>query len=553
MAEDFNLEAPNQERDLNNNGIVDIHEPSMQPPPDPSYKHDESYEVGRENTSGAPIVRSQREAMAHLAAAFDSSTRGQDEPETGGAKGGRAGGSTGPGPGKGPRSSRKDRVHAENAAASKLEKDFGSDPNKAIERPNYENALHKIDLHRTRNAANKKKSKLSTELAATRPHKEDKATGAEILTELFKGLQAGTKHGIQRINEQEHEKNQLLAEAMELQRANEQDKIDQELAIKARHREDGRTEQGRPERGPASGGASDGRAESGGDGGPSDPGPGGGPGDKGPTGGGPSDGPEGPSGPSAANSNEASPKPANDVEPETAPTRTAAPVAGGMERAMGSEAVGVHDVGIEKGKAAPEQDMQRPAAASDRSSAQPDAGSATGASGLGAVLTTVNPALGIAATAVQTQGAQRISGNDHAGEVGARSKSPAPNAAGTAALSQFAKRPKVAVAAGQPERSLVSADTLGSRDRIVTVPLRRPKNAGRLFEQAANLSRPSSPVVSRGLPAPSAPPRALGVGLGYTLSGMLKAAQPVVVRNEGPSLEEQRAFQQSRSGSSMGR
>lgn len=524
MAEDFNLEAPNQERDLNNNGIPDIHEPAMQPHDGNGYQHQESYEVGRDNTSGAPIVRHQREAMGHLAAAYSTSNPGGSD------------------------SARRDRVNAQNAAASAQERAFGSDPDTAISRPNYEQTLHDIDVDRKRNAANKKKSSLPAELAATRPHKEDKAHGAEILTELFKGLKAGHKHATQVLREQEHERNQFEAEAMRLRRANDQDLIDHELALaaverKAAQEADGPQNPG--SEGPAKGAG--GSGPGGGDGGPGGDAPGGGP-SGGPGGPGPGEVPG--SGPEAATPEQPAPTPANDVGPAEAPApgRTAATADVARERAPGDDQSQPAVVA-----ATPEKDPVkdvRPAVqnVAGTPGKEPVGAEGMGASGMGAVMATVNPAVGIAATAVQTQSAQKAAGTDHASERQGEAKSP--GAPSLPARPPVRTRAKVTFAPGQATRRLAEPrlPEAGQRDRVVSIPL-KPVRQGGLHAQAAGLSRPSTPVVSRGGPAPTAMPRALGVGLGSTLSAMMK---PVVVQNDGPSLVEQ-MHAERRSGNGVSR
>lgn len=509
MAEDFNLEAPNQERDLNNNGIPDIHEPAMQPHDGNGYQHQESYEVGRDNTSGAPIVRHQREAMGHLAAAYSTSNPG------------------------GADSARRDRVNAQNAAASAQERAFGSDPDTAVSRPNYEQTLHDIDVDRKRNAANKKKSSLPAELAATRPHKEDKAHGAEILTELFKGLKAGHKHATQVLREQDHERNQFEAEAMRLRRANDQDLIDHELALKAVERKAAEQGSDAPQN-PGSEGTTKAAGESGpggGDGGPGGDAPGGGP-----TGGPGGPGP-GTSGPETATAEQPAPTPANDVDPAQAPApgRTAASADVGRERTPGE-----NQSQPEVTAATPEKDPAKDVKPAVRSvdtapAKEPVGAEGMGASGMGAVMATVNPAVGIAATAVQTQSAQKAAGNDHASEK--RDGAKKPGAPSLPSRPQVRTRAKVTFAPGQATRRLAEPKLpeTGQRDKVVSIPL-KPVRQGGLHAQAAGLSRPNMPVVSRGGPAPTAMPRALGVGLGSTLSAMMK---PVVVQNEGPSLVEQ--------------
>jgi hypothetical protein len=506
MAEDFNLEAPNQERDLNNNGIPDIHEPAMQPHDGNGYQHQESYEVGRDNTSGAPIVRHQREAMGHLAAAYSTSNPG------------------------GADSARRDRVNAQNAAASAQERAFGSDPDTAISRPNYEQTLHDIDVDRKRNAANKKKSSLPAELAATRPHKEDKAHGAEILTELFKGLKAGHKHATQVLREQEHERNQFEAEAMKLRRANDQDLIDHELALKAVERKAAEQGSDAPQN-PGSEGTTKAAGESGpggGDGGPGGDAPGGGPT------GGPS---PGTSGPETATAEQPAPTPANDVDPAQAPApgRTAASADVGRERTPG-ENQSQPEVAAATLEKDPAKDVKPAVRSVDTAPAKEPVGAeGMGASGMGAVMATVNPAVGIAATAVQTQSAQKAAGNDHASEK--RDGAKKPGAPSLPSRPQVRTRAKVTFAPGQATRRLAEPKLpeTGQRDKVVSIPL-KPVRQGGLHAQAAGLSRPNMPVVSRGGPAPTAMPRALGVGLGSTLSAMMK---PVVVQNEGPSLVEQ--------------
>lgn len=524
MAEDFNLEAPNQERDLNNNGIPDIHEPAMQPHDGNGYQHQESYEVGRDNTSGAPIVRHQREAMGHLAAAYSTSNPG------------------------GADSARRDRVNAQNAAASAQERAFGSDPDTAISRPNYEQTLHDIDVDRKRNAANRKKSSLPAELAATRPHKEDKAHGAEILTELFKGLKAGHKHATQVLREQEHERNQFEAEAMRLRRANDQDLIDHELALAAVDRKAAQESSG-PQN-PGSEGTTKGAGDAGpggGDGGPGGDAPGGGPAG-GPGGPGPGDTPG--SGPEAAAAEQSTPTPANDVGgTETpAPGRTAATADVGRERTPGDDR-SQPEVAVSSPEKDPVKDVKPAVQSIDVARAREPVGAeGMGASGMGAVMATVNPAVGIAATAVQTQSAQKAAGTDHASEK--REAAKAPVAPGLPARPQVRTRAKVTFAPGQATRRLAEPKLpeAGQRDRVVSIPL-KPVRQGGLHAQAAGLSRPSMPVVSRGGPAPTAMPRALGVGLGSTLSAMMK---PVVVQNEGPSLVEQ-MHAERRSGNGMSR
>lgn len=566
MAEDFNLEAPNQERDLNNNGILDIHEPGMQPHDGNGYQHQESYEVERGNTSGAPIVRHQREAMAHLGAAYSTANPGASEP------------------------SRRDRVSTQNAVASALERKIGSDPDTAISRPSYEQALHDIDVSRKQNAANRKKSSLPAELAATRPHKEDKAHGAEILTEIFKGLKAGHKHATQVSKERQHEQNQFEAEAMKLRRANDQDLIDHELALAAVERRANEMKTGDKAQNPGSEGVTKGPGDNnpGGGGGPSG-GPSGGPGGPGP---GETTAPEA----NASTTEQPTPAPANDVDPAQAPGKVAAqavpattvgsepgrsapaeqePAAQAVQaKGPQQDAVARTDVPVQaqavakEGRErvpgqeqaevatdakAPQKDPVKEIKAPTPSIAagaakQPAGAEATGSAGMGAVMATVNPALGIAATAVQTQSAQKAAGNDHASEKQTGSK--APQLPRTPGAPPMRTRAKMTFAPGQPSRSLASPKppAAADRGRVIAIPL-KPSRQGGLHAQASGLAKPSMPVISRSGAAPMAMPRAIGVGLGSTLTAMMK---PAIAQNDGPSLVEQ-MHAGNRSGAGAGR
>jgi len=510
MADEFNHDAPNQERDMNNNGIPDVHEPAMQPHTGEGYQHQESFEVGRGNTSGAPVVRHQREAMGHLGAAYTTANAGAADPE------------------------RRDRVSTQNAVASALERKIGSDPDQAVSRPSYEQALHDIDVERKRNAANKKKSSLPAELAATRPHKEDKAHGAEILTEVFKGLKAGHKHATQVKREREHEQNQFEAEAMKLRRANDQDLIDHELALAAIERK--AAEQRDGGKAPAAG--SEGTTKGAGDGGPGggDSGPSGGPGGSGP-------GETSKTEPAAGTPEQApAPAPANDVGPEQAPGKVAAEAGpaqtvgseAGRERVPGQEPVDA----IVEAKGPSKEVAKEPVAktqAAPLAGKEPAGAEATGSAGMGAVLATVNPALGIAATAVQTQGAQKIAGADHASEKQTGAKGP--QLPGMPGSPPMRTRAKVTFAPGQPSRSLATPKPPAAQDRskVIAIPI-KPSRQGGLHAQASRLARPSSPVVSRAGAGPTAMPRALGVGLGSSLVAIMK---PAIAQNDGPSLVEQ--------------
>lgn len=547
MAEEFNHDAPNQERDLNNNGILDIHEPAMQPHDGNGYQHQESYEVGRENTSGAPVVRHQREAMAHLGAAYSTANPGAADP------------------------ARRDRVSTQNAVASALERKIGSDPDTAISRPSYEQALHDIDVSRKQNAASKKKSSLPAELAATRPHKEDKAHGAEILTEIFKGLKAGHKHATQVRREQQHEQNQFEAEAMKLRRANDQDLIDHELALAAVERKANEAKTGDKAQNPGSEGVAKGQGEKGpggdGDGGPGGSGPGGG------------TSPE----TGASTTEQPTPAPANDVDPAQTPGKVAAEAAmAGQDAAVQpvqttgprseadlkpDEPVQAQVVAKEGRERVPGQDAPEVAAEARTpqkdpvkeikaptpsvqaaAAKQPAGAEATGSAGMGAVLATVNPALGIAATAVQTQSAQKAAGNDHASEK--RSGAKGPQLPGMPGSPPVRTRAKVSFAPGQPTRSLASPKPPAAADRakVISIPL-KPSRQGGLHAQASGLAKPAIPVISRSGAAPMAMPRAIGVGLGSTLTALMK---PAIAQNDGPSIVEQ-THARNRSGAGAGR
>jgi hypothetical protein len=521
MAEEFDTDAANAFRDMDNNGIPDYQQPNMQPQVDQGYQHQDSYEVGRDNVSGAAYGRELRNATAHYAATIDTA---------------EAGSSDGP---------RTERVNAQNAAARQVEQKMDSDPGAAIKRPNFEKTVHDIDVLRKKEAARKKKTKFTDAIGSAQNPKQDKAHGAEILTMLFSGLKSGIDHGRARNKEIEHEQNQLEAEAIELRRANSADLDQHENALKVAARD--RDEVAK---------TIDGQAKApgtyGDDGGPggSDGGPGG-------ASGGP--GGAGPGGETASNDQNDSSRPpeaANDVAPtpQTATSAEAERGRDGLERnpafqemekpiaAEGAkeqtpEAKTPASVGVESGVAGPSQGKEA------------GSGEALGSAGLGAALTTVNPALGIVATAAKTQESQRSAGSDHVKDTVTGAKGPRnANAPG------MPGRPKTTVSfkPGQPTRSLSAVPSAGrARDDakgVIKVPI-KPARMGSMHAQASGLNMPSKPIVSKGTASAGALTRALGIGLGSSLMRVM-SPPPVVQRDDGPSLAEQQMRRSQQSGNS---
>lgn len=501
--EDFQVDGVyRQDVDMDNNGIPDPQQPGYVDPNETP--REDRIEFGEDVSSTSPYQRSHREGVAHLVATYDTSDHYSRDPD------------------------QRSRTEQANAEATVFETQLSSDPEKRSDNKSYRDALANLEINRLR-ARPPQKSTLRAELSRLRPPKDEPKSGIEIASEIWLGLSAGHKWAAQRKLEDQHKRDQMAADKLILERAVEEDV---RRATEARDAAAGPAQGADPTGGTPGGGPA-----------PDTPGPTGG-----------TDGPGGPGGPGTPDGGatppqaESAPTPAvpesgPSGSPEPAPANENERTAPAREVAASTDSPAATPPVVDPVGDPSSQKTAPQASEPIATGREVDPGRATGEAGLGMAASVVNPAAGVAVSAVQTHETQRQAGQDHQTDKATPTR---------------AKGPSASAPAPTPERQTGAAEPGGRRLAMASaerpegsnvVQFRRPVPArqGALTRQAESAPRPSSPVLSKG---PATPPQRRVAGLGVSISSAILQASRGNQANE-ISLVELHQKQRDQSGRGM--